>query len=520
MLISKRAVTAYLDRDFDDFRWMKRLTREQIMAELNRLKVKPVFKTEPWLHQLVCFYVGICCPQFLFLLDMGLGKTKILSDLITQAQREKKIERALITVPRKINIYSWNEDLLRHSELEPWTCEASEIEAKRDRLLSPKGDVTVIDLQGLQWALCVKNKKTGKLVRDDKLIRMAQKLYQFVGIDESHKLSSHDNLWFGIANQLTKSAEQCYATTGTLFGKDVEDLWSQFKLVDRGETFGENLGLFRAGLFTTVMKPWKGTTYVFDKKMEPQLTRMLQHRSLRYDEDEVPELDVPKRALRVVRTFMTGEQREHYMRALEGLINAGGQIKALEANWLRMRQIISGYLAWKDEYGDHVLPFKENPKLDALETKLDEMGKSKMVVCYDYTETGKLIVDRVKELGYGYEWFYGGTKDQAASRERFMRDPKCKVFVMNSEAGGTGNDGLQKVARYMTFFETPTPPTTRKQTIKRIHRPGQAERTFIYDLVMARSLDQGILDGLQESNDLYDTVVNGKARNKNLFLMG
>jgi SNF2 family DNA or RNA helicase len=214
---------------------------------------------------------------------------------------------------------------------------------------------------------------------------------------------------------------------------------------------------------------------------------------------------------------MTEEQREHYMRAVEGLVNAGGQLNELDANWLRMRQIISGYLKWSDEHGDHTLHFKQNPKLDGLEQLIDEMGDSKIVVCYDYTETGKIITERVKSMGLDYEWYYGGTKDKSGSRRRFMEDPKCKVFVMNSEAGGTGNDGLQKVARYMAFYETPTPPITRKQTIKRIHRPGQTQRSFVYDLVMRKSLDKGILEAIAENINVYEKVVNGQAK-KNLLL--
>lgn len=521
MLISRQAQKQYLERTFNDYRWMKSLTREQIMRELSHLKVKPKFKTEPWTHQLVAFYLGLCNPRFLYLLDMGLGKSKIIADLITQTQREKKLEGALVLVPRLINIDSWVDDLARHSDLEPWGCNVSDIEEKRERLLYPKGDVTLIDYAGLHLALGQKEgKKKKHLVRDDKLMRKLQKQYNFIGMDESHKLSNHEGLWFGLANQITKTAEFCYATTGTLFGKNVEDLWSQFFLVDRGETFGENLGLFRKSFFTTKMNPWKGMVYTYDPKMDGQLHKMLQHRSLRYDEDEIPELEVPKRAMLSHKCEMGVEQREHYMRALEGLINAGGKLSQLEAGWLRMRQIVSGYLAWKDEHGDHILPFKHNPKLDALEMLLDEMGDSKIVVCYDYTETGKLIVDRVKALGLGYEWFYGGTKDKSGSRRRFMEDPKCRVFVMNSEAGGTGNDGLQMVARYMVFYETPCPPTTRKQTIKRIHRPGQTERTFIYDLVMSKSVDRGILDALEAGINIYDGVVNGKTLGKNIFLGG
>lgn len=519
MLISREAVNNYLEREFDSFLWMKNLTHRQLDAEFSGMKVKPKFKTDPWLHQKVCFYIGLCEPRFLYLLDMGLGKSKILTDLMTHYQRQRRLEGALIMVPRLTNLDSWVEALQDHSDLEPWSVGASDIEEKWERLLQPKGDVTLIDYQGLQLAMC-KKKKTKKgsvMVTDDDKVKLIRQRYNFIGLDESHKLKNHQGLWFNLVRELTDSAEFCYATTGTLFGKSVEDLWAQFKLVDGGETFGETLGLFRAGLFTSSTKPWKGTVYTYDKSKDELLHKMLQHRSIRYDEDEV--LDLPKRAAHVIHSDMSDEQREHYMRALEGLVNAGGSLQNLDAAWLRMRQIVSGYLAWNDEHGKHVLPFKQNPKLDVLEGLLEDMGDSKIVVCYDYTETGRMIVERVKSLGIGYEWFYGGTKDKSGSRHRFLTDPACRVFVMNSEAGGTGNDGLQKVARYMVFFETPCSPTTRKQTEKRVHRPGQTKRVFIYDLVMRKSLDKGILDDIALGVDTHDHVVNGKIRSRQQYLL-
>jgi hypothetical protein len=115
-------------------------------------------------------------------------------------------------------------------------------------------------------------------------------------------------------------------------------------------------------------------------------------------------------------------------------------------------------------------------------------------------------------MGVGYEWLYGGTKDKVACRRKFIDDPSCRVLVMNSEAGGTGTDGLQSVARYLFFYETPASPITRQQTLKRIHRSGARMRCFIYDMVMQRSLDPGILADIAENRDTYESVVNGKRR--------
>jgi SNF2 family DNA or RNA helicase len=409
---------------------------------------------------------------------------------------------------------SWKDDVLLHSDLEPWLINVEDIEEKWERLAEPQGDLTLCDMQGLHWALSKRKpaKKGFTLVPDEKRITHVKKLYNWIGIDESHKLANHQSLWFKLLRRLTEDADFVYATTGTLFGRDLEDIWPQFYLVDRGETFGENLGLFRASFFTAKQNPWgRGEKYEYDKRQDKELNRMLQHRSLRYDEDEVT--DLPTRVSRIEQFRMSPEQWEHYLRALEGMINCRGSIEEMEGQWCRMRMIISGYLAWNDEAGSHAVRFKENPKLDGLERLLDEMGdRAKAIVCYDYTETGRMITERVEKMGLGFEWFYGGTKDKTKSRERFMNDPKCRVFVMNSATGGTGTDGLQKVARYMFLYETPTSPTERKQTIKRIHRPGQTMRTFIYDMVMKKSLDAGILMDLQANLDTYDSVVKGKRK--------
>lgn len=525
MLISRQALIDFQTRDFDSHLWMKALSKEQLLEECRRMRVRPTFKTDPWLHQTVCFLIGVYFPQFLFLLDMGLGKSKIILDLVTHAQREKRLKRALVCVPRKINIESWADDIPRHSDLGAQLIRTEDIEEKWEQLIDPSpGELTVIDYQSLHWALSKrrggKGKKSQELVPDEGRVKQARKIYNFVNMDESHKLGNAESLWFSLMRQMTgDNADNVYATTGTLYGKDPQLLWPQFFLVDRGETFGENMGLFRKSFFTATANPWgRGEKYAYDPGTAKKLNQMLQHRSLRYDESEV--LDLPKRVPRIEQYAMGDEQREHYMNALQGLINAGGNMNDLDGAWVKMRRIISGYLTWTDVHGDHVLRFQENPKLDGLEALLDRScRRSKAVVCYDYTETGRMIVERVEAMGLKPVWFWGGAKDKAALRRRFLDDDSCRVMVMNSEAGGTGNDGLQKVAKYMFFYESPTPPITRQQTVKRIHRPGQLERSFIYDLVMRRSLDAGILADLAAAVDSHDTVVNGRRKKGRGFFL-
>lgn len=507
----------YLSRELDDYLWMKRLPAERITAELRRLRVRPHFKTAPWLHQLVCFYIGVCRPEFLFLLAPGLGKTKLILDLITQFRREGRLPGpALVGVPRAINVHSWMDDIPVHSDLGGWPIDCEDIEEKWERLCEPRADVAVIDFQSLHWALSKRKQARGSkkftLVPDEARIARVQRIYRFVNIDEVHKLANHQSLWFSLWRRMTAEAMFAYGMTGTIFGRDLEDIWGQFYLVDRGETFGENLGLFRGAFFTSEPNKWgRGEKYTYNKSMDRQLNRMMQHRSIAYSEEEV--LDLPQRVMRIDRFTMGKEQREHYLRMVEGIIEAKGQREEVEGQWVRMRQIRAGYLKWKDDTGDHVIRFKENPLLDGLELRVEEVvGRSKVVVAYDYTETGAMICDRLKQMKVDHEWYYGGTKDHEASRRRFMTDPACRVFVMNSAAGGTGNDGLQKVANHLILYETPTSPRERIQVIKRVHRPGLDGRAFIHDMVVRSSMDSGILADIAENRDTFDSVVNGRRR--------
>lgn len=521
MIVSPRAVREFTGRKFDDFEWMKQLSKRQLLRHLGELRVPPTFKTDPWTHQLVAHYIGCCYPRFLFLLDMGLGKTKIFADLITQKQREGLRKRALVIGPRLINIASWQDDLLLHSDLEPNPISAEEIEGKRELLLNPSGDVSLIDLHGMTLALSKKGKvrkgiKWHKgLVPDEKLVRMAQKLYGFLVIDEVHKLKNMETIWHTLAAELSQAADFVYAGTGTIFNRSPLEVFGPFHLVDRGETFGETDTLFKAAFFTEHEAAFKGKELRYDTSKTRLFSSMVRHRSLRYDEDEVS--DLPPRQYRRIEFTMQGEQAERYADALAGVIAAkNGDEQELKAPWLRMRYITAGYLRWNDEFGPHLIKFKHNPKLDYTVKICDEAGDSKVVICYDYTETGRMIVERLEAEGFGVEWLWGGNRDKRGVRERFLNDPRVTVLVMQSEAGGTGTDGLQRVARYMVFYESPTPPRDRRQTEKRIDRAGGVGHAYFYDLVCRRSVDAGILTSLQEGRDLYDSVM---AR-KNFSLLG
>lgn len=505
MAVSKRAVAEYLARDLRNFQWIKRERAEDLARAIADFDGLSRFKTAPWAHQLACHYIGLCYPRFLFLLDMGLGKSKILLDLLSHALRAGTAAHGLVVVPRLINVASWADAITEHSDLEPNLVDCEGIAEKRERVTRPTGDVTVIDYQGL--ALALTRKERGRLVPDEGAIAMAGAAHGFLGVDESHKLATSSSVWYRVVDGLSERAGHVHATTGTLIGKNVQRAWPQFQVVDRGETLG-NEGMFTAAFFRAKPGDFR-STLEFDRRRSRRLHLMLQNRSIRYDDDEVHDLPMLAHRRRVVE--MAEDQAQHYARAVDGVISGhGGDPARLGAPWLRMRHIAAGYLSWNDEYGDHLAPFARNPKLDALEGMLaDELVDSKVVVVYHYNPTGVMIVERLRAAGIECAWLRGGERGGSGERRRFLDPGGPRVLVMNDDFG-TGVDELQHVARYMVFYESPTPPDTRRQTEKRIHRPGQRSRCFVYDLVARGTVDSAILRGIAEGYDLHAAVIGGR----------
>ncbi len=503
MTTKKGAVQEYLNKELDSFTWIKKAPREVLEKELKQFRVKPVFKTDAWDHQLACWILGMTFPEFLFLLDMGMGKTWIGLNIFIQLLREKKVTKGIVTVPRLINLGSWEEAVKKHTDLSVTLVEGS-IADKYEQLLHPTSDLTVIDYAGLQLALSKKVK--GKLVTNHYKAERVAKNFQIFIPDETHKARNGESKRYALLSGFSKRIKYHYGMTGTLFGRNPEEIFAQFELIDRGETFGNSLGLFREAFFTAKFNGF-GNEYIFNKDMYRTLFRFIQHRSIRYAEWENP--NIPKHHFEKLLMDFGSEQREYYFKALQGLIEAKGNPRQLDAPYIRMKQITAGFLRWNEGDDKHKVVFDENPKLDMLVKVITNNPGSSFIVSHEFTDSGHLITKRLQELGIGYEWLYGGSKDKKHAVRRFLEDGSKEVFVMNSESGGTGTDGLQEKASILIFYESPESPLTRQQVIKRIVRPGNKKSCYIYDLVMRRSADAKILKFYEEGKSLHEAIVDG-----------
>lgn len=515
-------VKAFLERPLDNWQHLKLEPRKQIQNVV--FQQFDDFRTDPWTHQLVCQALGMAFPQFEFLLDMGLGKSFVVLNLIKYHMKNSGLESTVILSPTAVNVETWSKQVQKHR---PDLRCVKLIGAQDDRfrVLEEPADVYLMNYAGLMVYMAEleekkKNNKTfNKMTPNKKLVQNFLQHFNGVVFDESHLLGNTESLLYRLCRRLSNHCPFRYGLTGTPFGRDPTRLWSQLYLTDHGETLGTTLALFRQAFFSQKPKYWGGVDWTFNSKKEEVLHNTLQHRSIRYEDYECQDLP-PLSAPEHLPVEMSAEQQLYYKRVLQKVKEQRGDFHSLESSFIRLRQITAGFIGFKNEADERLeVQFEQNPKIDALVGLLEcvPVG-SKVVIYHEFLWSGRLICKALDKLKVKYARISGlvkGAKQKIENYNQFLNDPQTRVLVANTVSAGTGIDELQMVSRFIVFYELPVDPKTYRQAVKRVHRPGQQNRVYVYILEMEHSVDGKVWGFIEEGRNLFTAICSG---NKGLLL--
>ena len=508
-IINPSAAKAYLSRRLDNYDYLKEVPKGELYDHVKGLGYR--FVTECWHNQLVCFAIGAALNEFCFFEKMGGGKSKHSLDLIRYRKWRGELLRGLVLAPELLHVAAWEDQIKTHAPDLTYRLLLGDKDERFD-LVDRKSDICVMNYKGLEVYMSRLMKTPGKKVRkqqvDPVLAGEFAARFNFVVFDESHRLGGHQSLLYKLCNWLSAAAEYRYALTGTPFGRDPTKLWPQFMLVDHGITLGRTLGIFRNVFFTPRQDYWKGIEWNFNSGMVGELNRVIKHRSITYELEELR--DMPKKIPIRLPVRLSGEGAAYYKRIIAGLIEAQGDYQSLGNVFVRMRQCASGFLALRADDESRVeVMFKTNPKLDALREFI--LGKEdKVLVFHEFIHSGQLIEKMLEQSKVGFASLRGGTKDPAGQYQKFLSDPKCRVFVLNNRLGSEAINP-QYVCCRAVFYESPVSPIQREQAEGRVHRPGQKWTTFIYDLTVLGTVEEKIILYVKEGRDLLKAVLSGDA---------
>lgn len=507
----------------DNYNILKCMSREELI-EL----VPPEFSfyTDPWDHQIASFIACIANNAFIMALDLGTGKTKVSIDLCRYIQSVVGVNINGIVVCQNNAVEKWVEEIQTHSsELTgvairgaderdgPWYEKGSRVtrkakEVKFDLLCDTSYNLRVVSFESFR-SMCtervqVEGKKNRKEVTDlRKLKAIVRTRPNMLIIDESHKIKNPKALIYQICEMISREVQYKYLLTGTPFNK-LLDLWTQYFIIDRGETFGSNYYQFRRDNFEEKTKYLRSRgIQISDWKVTEEgkkfITSRMYSKAIRYSEDEVK--GMPGKVFERIQYRLSKEQEKDYLDLLAGSERMRGSFDNAS---MTFRQICSGFIIKTGK------KYKSNPKLLALMETLEPIVEENKVVIFHYFQQEYRDIEAaLKKAKIKYCAINGLIKDKYKQNKLFLDDPKYRVMIANLKSGSESID-LQS-ARYAFFYSNDHSVITRKQAIKRIHRGAIKRTRFYYDMVAKDTVENSMYWAMKQGVNLFDEVMDGQS---------
>jgi SNF2 family DNA or RNA helicase len=511
-MIPSRQVRKFHERKRNDFRKFKDYDDALLTRLMRKLPMRPPIWSVLRRHQKACLLIGAAVKRFAFFLDTGMGKTLLAIALQRYFRKRNELQGfCLVLVPNRTNKYEWKREIKKHSPLTSCVILVGSSVNKWEQLRDCKAHIVVETYAGLSRMLTKMGKtKKGKnkLKFNPTLVKRLRAMMSMLVMDESTLVKSRRSLAFRFCLHVSKHIDHVFAMTGTPFGADISDLQPQMLIVDKGQTLGETLALFRGAFFKEKQGAW-ATEYTFDKKKERLLHTYLASSSITYEADAA---DLPQLVQVTNYINLPRDAETLYESAKEALITGYGNYSEQKNAFMRMRQLSSGWLGYvDDESGTRAqFEFSPNPKLETLITKIQEIPTHKKIIVYhDFIFTGTMIARELTRLKIKWLRINGATDDPEETLARFDKDKNVQVLLLNNAAGGFGLN-LQ-IAQYGMFYEVPLSLIMGKQTVKRFHRQYSTHKTvFRYDFITRGTYDQQILDNHAAGRKVFDAIIHDR----------
>lgn len=334
--------------------------------------------------------------------------------------------------------------------------------------------------------------------------------------DESHRMKGRDTKQSKAVRSF--QAKKRFLLSGTPIKNEVTDLWPQLQFLEPGKwtsywKFFDRYVAWKEGFFGKEITGARN-----EEELRQRMSATILGRTI----DDV-DLQLPPLVRRRITVDLGKAQRRAYDQMRDEFVAemSAGDDDVIAANWLtqilRLKQI-AGSLGIFDSLVD------DSAKIDALLELMDEASNTeKWVVMTQFRTMALQVAKRLEAEGIPYcmmtgqechAWMPGpGGTHQAANREEligwFQRSDKPRVFLATIQTGGEGI--TLTAARRFAFMDLMWTPADNEQALKRIHRYGQDQTCFVYEILARATIDfSAILPTLRRKQDVINAVMNPK----------
>lgn len=461
---------------------------------------------QPWAHQLTAIHRASNLNEFALFFEMGAGKTSTaINCLRYKYMKHDRVLRTLVLCP-PIVIENWRREFKIHSKVGQHVVCLTGTGKQRLKLLTEnmcKHTIFVTNYETLLMAPVM-----------SELLKYAP---ECLVVDESHKCKDEKAKRTKAVIKLADKATYRYILSGTPILNSPMDIFAQYRILDKGETFGANFVAFRAKYFYDKNIHMPRDKHFPDWVVRPgayeEISSLLTRKSMRITKKEC--LDLPPLVKDQVFVDLSSDQARLYKQMKADFItylNGKACVADLAiTKALRLMQIVSGFavVESEDEKRSEVV-IKDNPRLAALRELLAEITvHSKCIVWAVFKENYAAIRKVCADLAIAYVEINGEvsqTKKMEAV-DTFNEDPNCRVLIGHPGSGGIGINLI--AASYAIFFSRTFSLEQDLQAEARNYRGGSeihAKVTRI-DLVAKDTIDEAVLKRLASKMEISDKVL-------------
>jgi hypothetical protein len=503
------------------------------------------YKTEPRGRQREVIESSWDRPSLAYLCRPGTGKSKIGLDQAAINFLAHRIDALVVLAPDGVD-RQWIEEMVPKHCAVPTVCwnyhskmrKLAFEKLERAVLATPPNDtmfVLTMSFDALQTP------------RGKKIIKMLQAVKRYMCIDdESHRTSNPRSDVYKAVKPVMRYARVKRIGTGTLIRQNPFSAWGQFELLGDATLGYASLASFKS-TYALMLGPHNPLVQHIVKNLDSK-GRLRRDKNgnpiypaiIAKDDEDKPiyrNLGDLRRRIEKHSVFLTladvnGTEpivnQDHRYITLHpaqqmlydelikwGVAQApGGQLttEGALALAIRLSQVVGGFAPSDDDpEAKPVTPEGENPKVQELLQLALELEDEKLVIWCRFSAEIDMVVSTLTHVcGAEAVTQYHGrmtAKEKDASKRRFIDDPKCRFFVGQQKAGGTGLDGLQGVASYMVFYSNDYPYLDRLQAISRLARTDGAQTVQVYDLTAQHTIDEDVVRCLRNAEDVSEVVL-------------
>lgn len=461
-----------------------------------------------WKHQIDIINKAVACGSFGIFADLGTGKTRSSIEILRNLYSAQKSFIPTLIIGPSVVVENWRRELHKYAGLnDKIAVTLTGPGAKRvDAFLSKVG---------------LENQKTGKIVICNYESLLMEQLFgllydwapQIIIFDESHRLKNIQAKRTKQAIRIADKAKHKFILTGTPILQSLLDVFSQYRILDGGETFGKNFYIFRNTYFTDKNSGMPGFKHWPDWRIKDSAFEAIQSKMFKkamvVKKSEC--LDLPPLVKKVIYVELSKEQEMHYESMKKNFItfidDKASTAELAITKALRLQQIVSGFIKTEDGV---TTKLKVNPRSVALKEILSDIAADhKVIVWACWKDNYQQIREVCDNLELKYVELTGETPQPLRQKamDDFNQDKTVRVFLGNQGAAGIGVNLVS--ASYMIYYSRNFSLEQDVQSEARCYRGGSEihEKISRIDIVAKDTIDEKIMESLSNKQDISERVL-------------